>query len=168
MGRLLVDAAALIALGSIGALHLLKATGLPLATTPEVIEETLRNDLPGARPVREMVDSGDLEILPTDAPSVVPKAHGLGAGESALFQIAHAQDVLVLDDLNVRKVAQAIGIRFVGVLGLLVAGVQAKTLQPQDAHKILDDLARSDFRMTAELYATTKSAIQSAADETNG
>jgi predicted nucleic acid-binding protein len=77
---------------------------------------------------------------------------GLGAGEASLFDTPKG-DRVILDEISARTVAEAEGRDYTGLLGLVSAGVEARTITPSRAREILEKLARSSFRMSADLYA---------------
>lgn len=162
MTRLLVDASALIALGSIGALHVVRALDMPLATTQALLDEVLHGDRPGAAQVRQFHDTGVLSLTDVDQAKVPPPSYGLGRGEASIMAAARPDDILILDDLNARGVAQALSIEHVGTLGIIIEAVQNGRLTSGEALDILDRLAKSDFRMTAELYASVRTHIEKA------
>ncbi len=69
-------------------------------------------------------------------------------------------DRLILDDRGARALAQARNIPHTGLLGLLVMGVQAQRLEPNPTLDILSRLARTDFRMTVDLYDWAQKKIK--------
>jgi predicted nucleic acid-binding protein len=162
MVRLLVDASALIAMGSVGALHVLRALDLPIATTRAVLDEVLAGDRPGAAQVRNLHDAGAIVLTDPDQIKAPPPSYGLARGEASVIAAAQTDDVLILDDLSARRVADALSIDHVGTLGILSEAVERGRLPSGDALDILDRLATSDFRMTAELYAAVRSRIEDA------
>src|SRR3989475_461333 len=76
---------------------------------------------------------------------------GLGIGEASLFETSKG-DRLILDEIPARTVAEAEGREYTGLLGLLLAGVEARAIPASRAREILEKLARSSFRMSADLY----------------
>ncbi|TDU81626.1 hypothetical protein EI77_00936 [Prosthecobacter fusiformis] len=87
----------------------------------------------------------------------------LDRGESAAIELAleHQADAVLLDEQQGRKVAEALGLEVVGILGVLFRAKQAshlKLLRP-----VLDDLQnRSRFWLSAR----TREKILQLADET--
>ncbi|TFH41910.1 MAG: DUF3368 domain-containing protein, partial [ANME-2 cluster archaeon] len=61
-------------------------------------------------------------------------------------------DLLILDESNARRFAESQGIKFTGLIGLLVAAVKTKKIQNEKAIKILNKLTIGDFRLTSDLY----------------
>ena len=61
-------------------------------------------------------------------------------------------DRLFLDEIPARTVAEAEGRDYTGLLGLLLAGVEAVAVPASRAGEILEKMARSSFRMSADLY----------------
>ena len=62
-------------------------------------------------------------------------------------------DRLILDEIPARTVAEAEGRDYAGLLGLLLAGAETGAIPASRAREILEKLARSSFRMSANLYA---------------
>jgi len=62
-------------------------------------------------------------------------------------------DRLILEEIPARTAAEAEGRAYTGLLGLLLAGVEAGTIPVSRAQEILEKLARSSFRMSTDLYA---------------
>ena len=80
------------------------------------------------------------------------RKYGLDLGEASLFLAARADDRLVLDEANARRFAESKGLKFTGLIGLLVAAVKTKKLTKEKALETLNALARSDFRISLPLY----------------
>ena len=78
----------------------------------------------------------------------------MGMGEASLIETPKG-DRLILDEIPARTVAEAEGRDYTGVLGLLLAGVWAGAITASRAQEILEKLARSSFRMSADLYGET-------------
>jgi predicted nucleic acid-binding protein len=76
----------------------------------------------------------------------------LGTGERAVIAYAQAHHGYVagMDDLRARQLAEAIGLKVTGTLGILLRAKQAgliSTVQP-----LLDDLTAQGFRLSPELH----------------
>jgi len=79
--------------------------------------------------------------------------YGLGAGETGVIKLALEKGaIVVLDDLHARKVAERLGLRFTGTLGLLKVAYEKRIIDKNDLDKILRDLVTKDkFRINTEL-----------------
>jgi hypothetical protein len=76
----------------------------------------------------------------------------LGTGERAViaYAQAHRGYVAGMDDLRARQLAEAIGLKVTGTLGILLRAKQAgliSTLQP-----LVDDITVQGFRLSPELH----------------
>lgn len=151
-GRVLVDASGLIALARIGRLELLGHLLGTVHVTRSVLSEVTEPDEPGADRIERLVEAGDIRVVEDDEAPEPLLDLGLGPGEASLIAASGPDDHVILDDRNARRAAQARGIRFTGLLGLLVAGVRGGYLDATEGISVLRALARSDFRMTVELY----------------
>lgn len=146
--RTWVDASAIIALDAVGEVDMLRDLLERVAITRQVAEEVFagRESL-ALRNARGtwigVVDvGGDLRPF---------ASLGLGKGEASLL-LTPAADRLVLDEIPARTVAEAEGREYVGLLGLLLAGVDRGAIPADRAREVLHKLAQGSFRMTADLY----------------
>jgi predicted nucleic acid-binding protein len=153
--RYLVDASMLIHLDRIGELLLLRDLVGKVLVTAEVAEEVRAGpyplDLKAAR------FRGWVALLPTRKQA----AHlGLGKGETSLLVSARPGDRLLLDDAQARAVAEARGLEYVGLLGLLIAGTESRLVPAHRALEILDALVATEFRLSPTLYARARKQIE--------
>lgn len=146
--RTWVDASTLIALDAIGEILVLRDLLGRLATTPEVANEVF-----GGRESQALRDARGswITIVPAQGDLSRWTALGLGDGEASLFATP-SRDRLVLDEVPARTVAEAEGRDYVGLLGLLLGGVDEGTIAASRARAILQKLSRSSFRMSTDLY----------------
>ena len=146
--RTWVDASTVIALDSIGEVAVLQELVGRVSLTPEVAAEVFSGReseaLARARGSR-------LEILRVAGNRHRWEALGLGTGEASLF-LTPKRDRLVLDEVPARVVAESEGRQYVGLLGLLLGGVQRGIIARDRARQILRRLGQSGFRMTTEFY----------------
>ena len=158
MKRLLVDASTLIALASCGRLSLLRDIAKTVTTTAAVASEVLV-DRPGAAAVRAAIDSGWIKVIGADG-----DVAGLGRGEAGLIVSAKAGDVVVLDDRAARLEAKSRGVAIIGLLGLIVHGARTGKVKRSDARRAIDDLAKTNFRMSADLYRWAVESMDGSAE----
>lgn len=146
--RTWVDASTLIALDAIGEIPLLRELLRRIAITPEVAEEVYTGRESEA--LRDARGSW-IKVVAVGGNRNRWTALGLGVGEASLFGTPRA-DRLVLDEIPSRTIAEAEGRDYVGLLGLLHAGVESRMTTPAQVRDVLRKLARSSFHMSAELY----------------
>jgi len=145
--RVWVDASVLIGLDLAGEVRVLKELLGRVSVTPEVTREVRT----GRESQALRSAFGDwIEIVRLKGDRRRWEALGLGPGEASLF-LTPRQDRLVLDDAPARTVAEAEGRDYVGLLGLLMAGVDRKVLAPERARSLLRRLVESGFRVSADL-----------------
>lgn len=149
MGRVLVDASGLLALAKVGRLALLRRRYGRAFTTSLVVDEVAADETGTLQPIREALEDGWLATAEAEPPDE-PRP-GVDAGEASLLRAATTEDLLILDEQPARRVAQARGLRFTGILGLLVHAVRDGELGPEEGREALRRLARSDFHMTVGL-----------------
>jgi len=145
--RVWVDASVLIGLDLAGEVRVLKELLGRASVTPEVAREVRT----GRESQALRSAFGDwIEIVRLKGDRRRWEALGLGPGEASLF-LTPRRDRLVLDDAPARTVAEAEGRDYVGLLGLLMAGVDRKVLAPERARSLLRRLVESGFRVSADL-----------------
>ena len=145
--RVWVDASVLIGLDLAGEVRVLKELLGRVSVTPEVTREVRT----GRESQALRSAFGDwIEIVRLRGDRRRWEALGLGPGEASLF-LTPRRDRLVLDDAPARTVAEAEGRDYVGLLGLLMAGVDRKVLAPARARSLLRRLVESGFRVSADL-----------------
>jgi len=66
----------------------------------------------------------------------------------------------VLDEANARRFAEAMRLKFTGLIGLLVAAARIEQPKNEKVLSILEKLARSDFRMSSDLYLWAQEEIE--------
>lgn len=76
----------------------------------------------------------------------------LGAGERSVIAYARTQDDCVagLDDLRARQLAEEMGLKVVGTLGILLHAKQAGLISTVQPH--IDDVITHGFRLSPDLY----------------
>ena len=146
--RVWVDASTLIALESIGEVLVLRDLLGQIAITPPIADEVFTGR--ESQPLREARGSW-IEVVPVRGDRKRWTSLGLGIGEASLFETSKG-DRLILDEIPARTVAEAEGREYTGLLGLLLAGAETGAIPASRAREILEKLARSSFRMSADLY----------------
>jgi predicted nucleic acid-binding protein len=112
-----IDTGPLILLAKIEALPYIAQLPHTFVVPQAVMDELAAGESLGY----QQVDAPWLTVMPTplSVPALIRVT--LGAGEAAVIELAQEQNISVvcLDDLRARRMAQAAGLRPVGVLGLL-------------------------------------------------
>lgn len=163
--RLLADASSLIALARIGELDLLKELAGEVHVTPEVLGEVLHPDHPEGEAARAATQAGWLRVTPGSAGAGRLRAFGLDPGEASLFLAALPGDVLLVDDLPTRRLAEARGQPHTGLLGMLVSAVEEGTLDAARGLAVLDKLAAGTFYMSVDLYREARDRMEHASSK---
>lgn len=141
--KVISDLSSLIALSEIGKLNLLnKIFGeviIPNAVEKEVYREKSPPKWIKIFSVTQRLASYILES-------------SLGPGESeaiCLFKEVNA-DILILDDLNARRVAEKLEINITGTLGILLLAKEKKLIKL--IKPLIEELMKGSFRISDELY----------------
>ncbi len=146
--RIWMDASTLTALDAIGEIRVLRDLLGRIAITPQIAEEVFTGR--ESQALREARESW-IEVRAVGRDLSRWLAVGLGMGEASLFETPEG-DRLVIDGVPARTVAEAEGREYVGLLGLLLGGVDRGAVSGARARDILKKLARSSFRMSTDLY----------------
>lgn len=157
--RILVDSSTLIALAKIGKLNILEIVFNEVFVTSIIRDEILREDSPEKEVFKEAINSW-INIADYKGDPEEFRKYGLDAGEASLFLATEAEDRLVLDEANARRFAESRGLKFTGLIGLIIASAKTKRITKDIALEIINSLSSGDFRMTSELYIWARERIE--------
>ena len=146
MTKWILNASPLIILGLMEQLHLISALCDDMIIPHEVADEIFAG--PGDDPARSWIESdGKRYIKPSISRLPVIASWDLGKGESAVLTwgYQHRDWEIVLDDGAARKCAQALGIRHLGTIGVILRA-KRQALIPQAAPLLLE-LPAHGFRI---------------------
>lgn len=136
----IADASCLILLDKIGYLNLLKSLFSEVFVTQEVIEE-YGNPLPSF--IRSKATSNPISTPIINA--------WLGNGEATAIQLASENPgcLLIIDELKGRRVAESLGIKITGTLGLLVEAKSEGHIS--SVKEIIAKIKTTNFRFSEAL-----------------
>lgn len=157
--RVLVDSSTLIALARIGKLDLLRTVFKEIFITTAIRQEILKEESPDAEAFKEAINQW-IRVIDYKGNPVELRKYGLGAGEASLFLVAEPHDRLILDEANARRFAESKGLKFTGLIGLIVAAVKSNIIPGKDALETINKLATGDFRISPELYLWAREEIE--------
>ncbi|QQE65895.1 nucleotide-binding protein [Leptolyngbya sp. BL0902] len=151
--KAVVNATPLIALSLTGHLDVLSQLFAEVYVPQSVYEEvvTQGRDRPGSSRVKR-VDW--LKIQQTTLTSPMPALlMGLDVGEQDVILLGQeiSADWLIIDERLGRRIAQAMGFRVKGTLGILLIAYQAGLLSQSDAIKAAETLTHSSVRLSSKL-----------------
>jgi len=148
--RVFVDSSTIIALSRIGELGFLKVAFGKVYITKSVEREILNPAYPETAAIERALGSWIImAAVRGDARRF--RRYGLGEGEASLF-LTGKEDLLVIDELNARRLADAEGRPYTGLLGTIAAAAEAGLTSRESALAMLDRLSESSFRMSTPLY----------------
>ncbi len=154
--RVWVDASTLIALDAIGEVEVLRSLQGRLYITEAVAGEVFNGR--ESETLRRARGTW-IEVVRIRGSARRWRSLGLGIGEASLF-LTPREDRLVLDEAPARTIAEAEGRDYVGVLGLILDGVQARLLSPAHARDLVRRLLRVGFRVSTDLYDEFLQALE--------
>lgn len=146
--RVIVNTSPLVVLGRIGHLHLLPALFTRLVRPESVLVELEAGRGKYGIPA-ELENPPWLATEPD--PALMQLRKELGNGETAAITLAFQTqaDLIILDDLAARLVAQELSLKVTGTLGVLLAAQQRGLIT--DMPVVFKALEAADFRVPAEL-----------------
>jgi len=156
--RILIDSSTLIALAKIGELGILERIFGTIHITTKIKDEILKGDNPEEEIIKEALDTW-IQVLDFKGEPVELRKYGLDLGEASLFLVAGSNDRLILDESNARRFAESKGLRYTGLIGLLVASVKTKKIPNERAIEILNKLTKGDFRLNSDIYVWARAEI---------
>ena len=159
--RILIDSSTLIALAKIGKLNILEIFFKEIFITAVIKKELLGEDFPETEVFKDAINRW-INVIDYKGKPKEFRKYGLDAGEASLFLAAKSNDRLVLDEANARRFAESKGLKFTGLLGLIVAAAGAKKITKELALETINKLSSGDFRMSLELYLWAREKIESA------
>lgn len=156
--RVFVDSSTIIALSRIGELEFLRDLFDRIYITKIIKKELSRHKFPETQKVDEAI--GDwIKVADVAGDTGRFTKFGLDEGEASLF-LTGKEDLLILDELNARRIAEVEKREFTGLLGLIVASAETKRITKERALGIIDKLVESNFRLSSELYRETRRKIE--------
>lgn len=147
MPDLICDTSALQYLHQLGLLHILTALADRVTVTPAVAAELSEGRSRGID-VPELSDFDWLSLRSPASTVLLPQARDLGEGETEVLALAlESHDaVVVLDDRLARRVADELGLRLTGPLGLLIDAKKKGLVSKIEP--LLDQLQSLRFRLS--------------------
>lgn len=118
--RWVVNASPLILLGKVEQIRLLGALAQQIAVPSAVIRE-IGAKPDGERTVQTLTALESAIVVDDEVPPANILSWDLGAGETQVIShaVAHSADRVVLDDLEARRCAKAMGLAIIGTLGIV-------------------------------------------------
>ncbi len=148
--RVRFDAPTIIALARAGRLEVLRKVAGPCTITPGVRAELLAKE-------DETSDAIEAALGPwigLARPRAVPARClriGRGTGDASLVAAAASGDVVVIDGRQGRALAHSLGLRCVGLVGLVIEGARSGRISPREAKETLDAVERKGFWIASDL-----------------
>ncbi len=157
--RVFVDSSTLIALARIGKLDILRTVLNEIFITGDIKQEIIKEKSPDAEVIKGAINQWIIVVDYKGKPAELRK-YGLDLGEASLFLAAKPEDRLILDEANARRFAESKGLKFTGLIGLIVAAVRTRKLAVDEGLEIMNKLAAGDFRISTELYLWAREKIE--------
>ena len=93
---------------------------------------------------------------------IAPKSAALDAGEREALSLAMElqADLVLLDELEGRKTAAAMKLRFIGTVGIIVAAAQRHVLGKSEAADVMKALHQTNMRIAPQLIEDALAMIR--------
>ena len=151
------NATALICLGKINKLDILKRLYSAVIIPPAVKKEILFEEKESYSSIKNAIESGWIKV-------VEPKksiALGLGAGENQAISLAkEKKDKIILDDALAVKAANVFGIPTVRTTTVRFTALQKKIINKPQALSILNQLIENGYYISTKDYAILMSRLK--------
>lgn len=141
--KVISDSSSLIALSEIGKLNLLNKIFGEVIIPSAVEKEVYR----GKSPPKWIKISSVTQRL---ASYILESSLGPGESEAICLSKEVNADILILDDLNARRVAEKLEINITGTLGILLLAKEKKLIK--SIEPLMEELIKGGFRVSDELY----------------
>lgn len=153
------NATVLILLAKINRLDLLNIIK-KIQTTPEIEKEVLEGREISVQE-KEMLELFLKNIRIEKATRILQL--DLGEGEKSSLSLCRQRDILLFlsDDKKARRVADILGIKTLGTIGVLLKNLQEKKITKKEAKEILHLFMTHSYYISAELYMRTVEIIDS-------
>ena len=141
MPKIISNTSCLIVLDNINALYILQQLYQEILITPEVAHEYAK-PLENWMTLIEIKDRNYLRILNAS----------VDLGEASTIALAlqiQEDNIMILDDLKGRKLANQLKLKFTGLLGILLKAKQQKIIP--SVSDILKQLRKANFRISSKL-----------------
>ena len=150
--EVLPDSSTIIALAKTGSLDLLKETFNTICITKEVKGEITSGSFPEIEEIKRWI--GKWITVIESRTTRYEEFEGLGDGEKSILNYAKGRKnvLAILDEAEARALAEEEGILYTGTIGPIVFAFEKGKISKERAIEIVKRLAKSDFRMTVELY----------------
>lgn len=146
----MVNASPLILLGKTDNLHLLAGLA-DSAVVPQAVADEIGAKADGTSILEALARHSQYGVVKDEAVSPEVLAWDLGAGETQVIANAqrHGADRVVLDDLEARRCAKAMGLKVLGTLGIIA---RAKRMSQLDlAAPVIGRLRETGLYVSEEL-----------------
>jgi uncharacterized protein len=137
------NSSCLIILGRLGKLDLLQNMYGRIAIPGAVEREVFKS-----KPAPKWIEV--FEITQPIAHRILEKDLGGGESEAIILGLELNADLLIVDDLAARRLAQSLGLRKTGTIGILLEAKRLGLIQ--EIRPILDEMLRKDFRVSTAVY----------------
>jgi hypothetical protein len=150
-----INASPLIYLGKLGLLPFLLKIFSKILTTERVKAEVLAHDQAAEIPALQAAFDSGIEVLTVSHPNPLFESllkMNIHAGEAEVIVLASQQEKseqrIILDDLDAREIAQSLGLKVTGTIGIIIALTQISILTPAESRqKLAYLLEHTSFRI---------------------
>ena len=139
----IADTSCFILLDKIDELELLKRLFEEIATTEEIVQE-FGKELPDWIKIESVKDKKYLTALELEVDK--------GEASAITLSTEKANSLLILDDLQARKLAEKLGLHYTGTLGMIARARREGVIE--SVKPIIEKIRNTNFRFSEEVFTT--------------
>jgi predicted nucleic acid-binding protein len=156
--ELVSNASSLIFIGKLGIFNLLKNVCQRILIPKQVFDEIFKYNKPENNLIQKELDSNF--IVKQDIKSI--KEIPLHIGERASISLCLEKNIktFLSDDKKARRYARSLNLDTIGILGIILENLRAKSLNKKQAKELIKELIDKGYYMSPGLYAKTLELIE--------
>lgn len=150
------NTSSLIFIAKLNILHLAKNMFKEIKIPTEVIKEIFKKEVPENIIISELraflkeVDVKEIKDLPLEK----------GERSGISYCLENNIKTFLSDDKSARKIAESLGLKVKGVLGILLWNLQHKNIDKKNCEELIRKLIRHGYYITTELYSEIINQIE--------
>ncbi len=151
MEKIVSNASSIIFIGKLNIFSYVKNLYSKILVPGEVIEEIFKYPKPEKHLIEQELKSGFIEETNTGRIKDFP----LDLGERAALSLCIEKKVFsfLSDDKNARMYAKSLGIKVIGVIGIILENLRLKRINKIKARELINELIKNNLYTTPGLYA---------------
>jgi len=158
MEKIISNASSLIFIGKTRIFSYVKNLYSKIFVPEEVIQEIFKHNKPENQIIEQEIKSDYIEKIKVKKIRDFP----LNLGEKAALSLCFEKGISIFlsDDKNARAYAKSLGIKVIGVIGVILENLKLGKISKIEAKKTIDKLIENNLYTTPGLYAEVLKLIE--------